>query len=59
EARAQMLQFMPEQVVEGTLAILGKPTDAERRVSSDVERVLGRAPRSFADWAVRNAAAFR
>ncbi|MFI9576746.1 NAD(P)H-binding protein [Microbispora rosea] len=59
EARAQMLQFMPEQVVEGTLAILGKPTDAERRVSPDVERVLGRAPRSFADWAVRNAAAFR
>ncbi|MEV5741678.1 NAD(P)H-binding protein [Microbispora rosea] len=59
EARAQMLQFMPEQVVEGTLAILGEPTDAERRVSPDVERVLGRAPRSFADWAVRNAAAFR
>ncbi|MEV4327051.1 NAD(P)H-binding protein [Microbispora rosea] len=59
EARAQMLQFMPEQVVEGTLAILGKPTDAEQRVSPDVERVLGRAPRSFADWAVRNAAAFR
>ncbi|MFF4124457.1 NAD(P)H-binding protein [Microbispora rosea] len=59
EARAQMLQFMPEQVVEGTLAILGEPTDAERRISPDVERVLGRAPRSFADWAVRNAAAFR
>ena len=59
EARAQMLGFMPEQVVEGTLAILGEPVDAERRVSPDVERVLGRAPRSFADWAGRNAAAFR
>ncbi|MEV4461909.1 NAD(P)H-binding protein, partial [Microbispora sp. NPDC049633] len=59
EARAHMLGFMPEQVVEGTLAILGEPLEAERRVSADVERVLGRAPRSFADWAVRNVAAFR
>ncbi|MGW5263829.1 NAD(P)H-binding protein [Microbispora sp. NPDC004025] len=59
EARAQMLGFMPEQVVEGTLAILGEPLEAERRVGPDVERVLGRAPRSFADWAVRNVAAFR
>ncbi|MEU6408832.1 NAD(P)H-binding protein [Microbispora sp. NPDC046933] len=59
EARAQMLGFMPEQVVEGTLAILGEPTEAELRVSPDVERVLGRAPLSFADWAGRNVAAFR
>ncbi|WP_432920906.1 NAD(P)H-binding protein [Microbispora sp. CA-135349] len=59
EARAQMLGFMPERVAEGTLAILGEPLAAEQRVSPDVERVLGRAPRSFADWAVRNVAAFR
>ncbi|WP_119726517.1 NAD(P)H-binding protein [Thermomonospora amylolytica] len=59
EARAQMLQFMPEAVVEGTLAILGEPTDAEQKVSPDVGRILGRAPRSFADWAGRNAGAFR
>ncbi|MEW9551043.1 NAD(P)H-binding protein [Nonomuraea sp. NPDC050783] len=59
EARAQMLTFMPEPVVEATLAILGDPAEAERRVSPDVERVLGRAPRAFADWAARNAAAFR
>jgi len=44
EARAQMLQFMPEPVVETTLAILGEPTPAEQRISPDVERVLGRAP---------------
>ncbi|MER5425511.1 hypothetical protein [Streptosporangium roseum] len=25
----------------------------------DVEQVLGRAPRTFADWAQRNPAAFR
>ncbi|MEW2614694.1 NAD(P)H-binding protein [Streptomyces sp. NPDC047880] len=59
EARAQLLQFMPEPVVETTLAILGEPTPAEQRVSPDVERVLGRAPRTFTDWAHRNAAAFR
>ncbi|NUP04272.1 MAG: NAD(P)H-binding protein [Nonomuraea sp.] len=58
EARAQMLGFMPEPVAEGTLAILGAPLDAERQVSPDVERVLGRAPRTFADWAARNAAVF-
>ncbi|MFF0309356.1 NAD(P)H-binding protein [Streptosporangium sp. NPDC004379] len=59
EAREQMLRFMPEPVVEGTLSILGEPSEAERRVSPDVERILGRAPRPFADWAARNAAAFR
>ncbi|MFJ7335149.1 NAD(P)H-binding protein [Streptomyces sp. NPDC101110] len=59
EARAQLLQFMPEPVVETTLAILGEPTPAEQRVSPDVERVLGRPPRTFTDWAHRNAAAFR
>ncbi|MEV6018759.1 NAD(P)H-binding protein [Streptomyces sp. NPDC051997] len=59
EARAQMLRFMPEPVVATTLSILGEPTPAERRVSPDVERVLGRAPRTFADWAERHIAAFR
>ncbi|GIH14894.1 NAD(P)H-binding protein [Rugosimonospora africana] len=59
EARAQMLRFMPEPVVEGTLAILGVPTAAEQRISPDVQRVLGRAPRTFADWLGRHLAAFR
>ena len=59
EARAQMLQFMPEPVVETTLTILGEPTPAEQRISPDVEHVLGRAPRTFADWAQRYIAAFR
>lgn len=59
EARAQMPSFMPEPVVEGTLAVLGRPLPAERAVSPAVERVLGRAPRTFADWAARTAPAFR
>ncbi|MFD7276973.1 NAD(P)H-binding protein [Streptomyces sp. NPDC059862] len=59
EARAQMLRFMPEPVVETTLSILGEPTSAEQRISPDVERVLGRTPGTFADWARRHVAAFR
>ncbi|GAA2417707.1 NAD(P)H-binding protein [Nonomuraea africana] len=59
EARAQMLQFMPEPVVETTLAIIGEPTPAEQRISPDIEQVLGRAPRPFAAWAQRHVAAFR
>lgn len=59
EARAQMLLFMPELVVETTLAIIGEPNPAEQLVSPDVERILGRAPHTFADWVQRNIAAFR
>ncbi|MFE0511304.1 NAD(P)H-binding protein [Streptomyces sp. NPDC058964] len=59
EAHAQMSRFMPAPVVAGTLAILGEPTDEERRVSGDVGRVLGRAATPFGAWAVRNAGAFR
>ncbi|MFD8593482.1 NAD(P)H-binding protein [Kitasatospora sp. NPDC059646] len=59
EARAQLLRFLPEPVADTTLDILGAPVPAEQRVSPDVERVLGRAPRSFADWARRHVGAFR
>jgi uncharacterized protein YbjT (DUF2867 family) len=59
DARAAMLAVMPAPVADGTLAILGDPTPDERRVSPDVEQVLGRAPRGFADWLAGAAAAFR
>ncbi|MEU1736020.1 NAD(P)H-binding protein [Streptosporangium sp. NPDC020145] len=59
QAHAQMSAFMPAPVVEGTLSILGEPTEAEQAVSPDVERVLGRPATPFADWATRNAAVFR
>ncbi|PUB29791.1 uncharacterized protein YbjT (DUF2867 family) [Promicromonospora sp. AC04] len=58
EARVGMLEFMPEPVADGTLAILGEPTPQERAVSPDVEAVLGRPGATFADWALRHAAAF-
>ncbi|MFI5527361.1 NAD(P)H-binding protein [Kitasatospora sp. NPDC051853] len=59
EAREHLSRFLPEVVVEGTLDILGEPTAEELRTGTDVETVLGRAPRSFADWARRHAPAFR
>lgn len=59
EARAEMVRFMPEPVADATLDILGDPSPGLRRVSPDVERVLGRPPRAYADWAARNASLFR
>ncbi|MGW4379867.1 NAD(P)H-binding protein [Kitasatospora sp. NPDC004531] len=59
EARTHLLRLMPEPVAETTLSILGEPTPAEQHVSPDVEHLLGRAPRTFADWARPHLAAFR
>jgi hypothetical protein len=38
---------------------MGSPNAAEQRISPEVERLLGRPATPFADWAKRNAAAFR
>ncbi|WP_405666111.1 NAD(P)H-binding protein [Streptomyces sp. NBC_01166] len=59
EARTAMTRSMPAELADDTLDILGSPNPAELRVSPDVQRILGRAPRPFADWAARNVAAFR
>jgi uncharacterized protein YbjT (DUF2867 family) len=59
EAKAQMVQLMPERVVEATLDAIGEPMPAEQRVSPDVERVLGRPARAYAEWVGRNITAFR
>ncbi|HEX8865770.1 MAG TPA: NAD(P)H-binding protein [Lentzea sp.] len=59
EAKRGMEQLMPGELADDTLDILGAPTEAELRVSPDVHTVLGRAPRTFADWTARNVEAFR
>lgn len=59
QARARMLEFMPAPVVDGTLEILGAPSERERRISPDVARVLGRAAQPFAAWVGRNVGVFR
>ncbi|MDO3648614.1 hypothetical protein [Nocardia mangyaensis] len=45
-------------VVQATSAILGEPS-GEQEVSPHVEKILGRAPGTFTQWAVRNVDAFR
>lgn len=59
EAKAAMSRSMPPELADDTLDILGSPSPAESRVSPDVQRILGRAPRPFADWAARHVTAFR
>ncbi|MGW2321843.1 SDR family oxidoreductase [Streptomyces sp. NPDC001680] len=59
EALAQMIRFMPPAVAEGTLAVLGSPTQEEQAVGTDVERLLGRPAAAFSAWAARNVTAFR
>jgi len=59
EAHEQMSAFMPLPVVEGTLSILGEPTQEERQVSPGVPRLLGRPATSFAAWAKHHTVAFR
>jgi hypothetical protein len=54
-----MVQFTPEPVAQGTLDILGTPTQEEQSISRDVEKILSRGPRTLAEWAGRNVAAFR
>ncbi|MFE6054297.1 SDR family oxidoreductase [Kitasatospora sp. NPDC056446] len=59
QAHAHLARFMPEQVIAGTLDVLGVPLPAEVAVSADVEAVLGRPAAPFHAWAARNLAAFR
>lgn len=59
EAKAAMTRFVPAELADDTLDIISAPNPAELRISPDVERVLGRAPRTFDAWVARNIAAFR
>ncbi|MGW6624453.1 hypothetical protein ACWF99_24825 [Nocardia sp. NPDC055002] len=58
-ARTNLLERMPEAVVNQALSILGEPTPDEQTVSPDVERVLGRPATSYAAWAKYVSGAFR
>ncbi|MFE2136528.1 NAD(P)H-binding protein [Streptomyces sp. NPDC059466] len=58
-AHAHMAQFMPEEVIPGTLDILGEPLSAEQRVSPDVERILSRPATPFSGWVARSLPAFK
>jgi uncharacterized protein YbjT (DUF2867 family) len=59
EAREELLQFWPADIVDVSLEVMGNPNAEELRLTGEVERILGRPATSFAAWAERNAAAFR
>ncbi|MFJ5711427.1 SDR family oxidoreductase [Streptomyces sp. NPDC093105] len=59
DAHAHLATFMPEDVVTGTLDVLGLPLPEEQKVSPDVESVLGRPAAPFGAWVARNLPAFR
>lgn len=59
DARSRMLTYMPPPVAEATLDVLGTPSAAEQEVNPDVEKVLHKPARTFADWVDRNVTAFR
>ncbi|MEU8975296.1 NAD(P)H-binding protein [Streptomyces monashensis] len=59
EARSVMTEFVPVELADDTLDIISAPNPAELRISPDVARVLGRAPRPFDGWVARNIAVFR
>ncbi|MFG3284584.1 NAD(P)H-binding protein [Streptomyces sp. NPDC048111] len=59
EAKFGMTRFVPAELADDTLDIISAPNPAELRISPDVERVLGRAPRPFGAWVTRNVEAFR
>ncbi|MET9519994.1 NAD(P)H-binding protein [Streptomyces sp. NPDC002994] len=58
-AHAHLAQFMPEDVIGGTLDVLGSPLPVEQLVSPDVQKVLGRPAGSFAGWVERSLPAFK
>ncbi|UJB40517.1 SDR family oxidoreductase [Streptomyces sp. A1-5] len=59
QAKATMTRFVPVELADDTLDIIAAPNPAELRISPDMERVLGRAPRPFHSWVARNIDAFR
>ncbi len=59
QARARMLELMPEDVADATLDVIGTPLPHEQRVSAAVEDVLGRPARPYRAWVETMIEAFR
>lgn len=57
QARAEMLRYLPVEVADTMLAQQASLTAADIDLST-VERITGRAARTFADWAEENRSAF-
>jgi uncharacterized protein YbjT (DUF2867 family) len=58
EARVEMSKTMPPEYVDAFMAFYVEGTLDESRVLPTVERITGRPPRTFADWAAEHAGDF-
>jgi uncharacterized protein YbjT (DUF2867 family) len=59
QARAEMSETMPPEYVDAFMSFFAEGTLDESAVLPTVQRVTGRQPRSFRQWAEENAGAFR
>lgn len=59
DARTQMSREMPPEYVDAFFSFYADGALDESRVEPTVEQILGRAPRSFGQWAQAHADAFR
>ncbi|MEU0566578.1 SDR family oxidoreductase [Nonomuraea sp. NPDC005983] len=59
QAREQMIAQTPAVVVDSMLALFGSFVGKTAEVSPVVRELTGSAPHTYADWAARNATAFR
>jgi uncharacterized protein YbjT (DUF2867 family) len=59
EARAEMIAEMPAEYVDAFFSFFVEGTLDESKVLPTVEEILGRPPRTFGQWAVAHADAFR
>lgn len=57
QARTEMLRYLPAEIADTMLAQQASLTAADIELST-VERITGRAARTFADWAEENRSAF-
>jgi hypothetical protein len=58
QARAEMSASMPQPYVDAFFGFFADGTVDETTVQPTVQRLLGRPPRSFAQWAEAHAHAF-
>ncbi|MEU8031229.1 SDR family oxidoreductase [Streptomyces sp. NPDC049099] len=58
QARAEWTKHAPAEIVDGSLSLYASLVDAESPVLDTVERVTGRPPTRYAQWAARHAADF-
>lgn len=59
QARQRMLAYAPAVIADAVLDAIGNSGERDTRVLPTVEKVTGRAPRTFEQWARDNVEAFR